>query len=88
MVEAPWPTRETAIQRTHPENFEPYDYHIDRVAIFENDLMKAFNNSKKAEVKYSKVEVLLLTWEAADDDDIREEVSGFLQELPIISQTD
>lgn len=36
--------------------------------------MKAFNNSKTAEVKYTKVEVLLLTWEAGDDDDIREEV--------------
>lgn len=38
--------------------------------------MAAFDNSKKAEVKYTKVEVLLLTWEARDGDDIREEVDN------------
>lgn len=45
--------------------------------------MKAFNNSKKAEIKYAKVEVLLLTWEAgaADDDDIREAVDADTAEL-------
>jgi len=43
--------------------------------------MKAFNNSKKAEVKYAKVEVLLLSWESAEDDDIREEIDSDTEEL-------
>lgn len=43
--------------------------------------MKAFNNSKKAEVKYAKVEVLLLTWEANGDDDIRDEIDADSAEL-------
>lgn len=75
VVEAPWSIPHEVATRTHPEDFAPYDYHINQVAVFQNDIMKAFNNSNKAEVKYSKVEVLLLTWEVGDDDDIREEVS-------------
>ena len=43
--------------------------------------MKAFNNSKKAEVKYAKVEVLLLSWESYVDDDIREEIDSDTEEL-------
>jgi hypothetical protein len=81
VIEALWTAQELAIGRTHPDNFEPYDHHNDKMVIFENDLMQAFNNSKRAEVKYMKVEVLLLTWEAAEDDDIRDEVDADTEEL-------
>lgn len=81
MEEGTWSIKEITNGRTHPESFEPYDHHIDKIITFENDLMKAFNNSKEAKVKYAKVEVLLLTWEAASDDDIREEVDADTREL-------
>ncbi len=81
IIEAPWTTQELAIRRTHPENFEPYEYHLDKLISFETDIMKAFNSSNKAQVKYTKVEALLLTWQAGEDDDIREEVDADTEEL-------
>jgi hypothetical protein len=72
------------LKKLHPVDFSPYNHHIDKISTFENDLMKAFNSSRSTRVKYKKVEVLLLTWEAASDDDIRKEVEEdtvALQEL-------
>ena len=72
-VEAPWANQLSAL-RTHPGDYEPYDYHIDKISAFEKDLMQAEKSSTGTDVKYTNVEVLLLTWEPSIDDDIRDEV--------------
>jgi hypothetical protein len=74
-VEAPWANQLSTL-RTHPGDYEPYNYHIDKISAFEKDLIQAQKSSSETDVVYTNVEVLLLTWEAGVDDDIREEVDA------------
>lgn len=64
---------------SHPRDFAPYDHHIDEIETFEKDLLEAKSCSDVIPVRYTKVEVILITWK--DNDDIAEEVEEEVKEL-------
>jgi hypothetical protein len=54
-------TRLPASVRTHPQDFEPFNHHINDLKIFKNDLISAAKLSKEVKASYKKVEVFLIT---------------------------
>lgn len=89
--EARWQlqTRLPISVRTHPTNFEPYEHHIEELQTFKDDLLLAKECSERKEANYSKVEVLLITWEKPYPkpkrrdihDDVEKEVAVFTKLL-------
>lgn len=63
--------------QTHPKSFAPYTHHIEDLKSFKDDLLAAKKCSEVTKPTYTKVEVLLLTWEESDMmEEIEEEASA------------